>query len=89
MLDDLQYVTVQVQRPRGTFPGRIEEGYFAVDDDQVQLYDMHKVTMGPKYRQPIPKDWTPKQKAAMMLRGMATRRNADFGRPLHYPTLKY
>ena len=38
-MTDVRKVTIQIKPPRGTFPGRVEIGYYCVADGHVVLTD--------------------------------------------------
>ena len=82
--DDLTYVTVEMAKPRNrdNFPGRIEEGFYAVEGDTVFLYDMNGERIA---REKIPPALSPGQQAARMLKARAGNKASDFGRKLQYP----
>jgi hypothetical protein len=83
MKDDLEYLAVEIQRPRGDFPGRVAEAQFVVEGDHVLLYDLtgHRLEAAPI---PIPPSWTAKETAARALRKREMVRNTDFNRKLIY-----
>lgn len=88
-MSDLKYIAIEVAKPKGLFPGQIEEAYFVVEDGEVQLYDMSQTSMGPKHRQQIPPHLTVREKAALMLRALVGSRKSDSDRRLDYPKLGY
>ena len=81
---DLVYVTIEMAKPRNrdNFPGRIEEGFYAVEGDTVFLYSMDGERIA---REKIPPTFSPGQQAARMLKARAGQRQSDFGRKLQYP----
>jgi hypothetical protein len=46
MLDDVQNITIELQRPRGSFPGRVEIGHFVYVDQHVVLTDAEGKPIG-------------------------------------------
>jgi hypothetical protein len=90
-MSDLKPIRIQTAQPSrdGRDPGRIEEAQYAVDDGFVQLYDLDGLSMGPEYRRKLPAHLTPKELAALMLKGTVGKRRSSFNRPLRYAPLKY
>ncbi len=80
--DGLTYVTYETARPRGDFPGSIEEGWFCVEDGEVILYDASRMRVS---KHALIPNLTPRQVAAIMLKRRAGIRNTDFNRKLIYP----
>ncbi len=80
--DGLTYVTYETARPKGDFPGSVEEGWFCVEDNSVVLYDTSKARVDKLELIP---HLTPRQQAAIMLKRRAGMRNTDFNRRLSYP----
>ncbi len=80
-MSDLTYVTFQTARPKGDFPGAIEEGQFAVEGNVVLLYDMNGMQIA---KQEIYPTLTPKQTASIMLKRRAGVRSSDFNRKINY-----
>jgi hypothetical protein len=85
MTGELQYIYVEIRRPRGTDPGQIEEAKFATDGKFVQLYSMQERSWGLKFRREIPEGWAPRETASRLLRSKVNTRSSDFGRKLFYP----
>jgi hypothetical protein len=85
-VDDLTYVTFQTARPRGDFPGSIEEGQFCVENGSVVLYDMTGMRIG---KQEITPPLSARQTASIMLKRRAGQPNSDFNRRLLYPKVYY
>jgi hypothetical protein len=88
-----QYIHIQIRRPSkdGTDPGTIEEGWYVVTDDCVQLTDRdgNKVR-GELVTRPIGNGETAKEVAVRMLRTRVMSRPAkSFNRPLRYPRMVY
>jgi hypothetical protein len=51
MPEDVKKITIETQRPRGSFPGQVEIGYYVVVDGIVVLTDEHgKEVSGASWR---------------------------------------
>jgi hypothetical protein len=86
--DDLQYVTVELERPRPCrdFHGRVAEGQFVCEGDHIVLYDMQGQRLA---KQLTPANWTPRQTVARALKSRESLKNSDFNRRLVYPRTYY
>jgi hypothetical protein len=88
---DIKKVMVELQRPKGQFPGRVEVGYYVVNEGTVVLVeqngmpiDRHRLTrkLGPGA--------DAKLTACMLMRQRYSKGGSgDFNRPLQYPVLKF
>jgi hypothetical protein len=87
---DIRKVTIELARPRGNFPGKVETGYYTVADDTVTLVEENGVPVD-KYKlsQKLPPNGDPRATACALVRQRYSKNNGDFNRPLQYPTLKY
>jgi hypothetical protein len=88
MNDDVHKITIEMARPRGTFPGRVETGYYCVADGFVILTDEQGRPVGDKQRVG---DGDPRLIACMMLRQRKRLQSAfsDFSAPISYRKTKY
>jgi hypothetical protein len=88
-----QYVYIGVRRPSrdGEDPGAIDEAWFTVKDDVVQLVDRDgKPLQGEFVRRPIGQDETAREVAVRLLRTRSRIRPArPFNRPLRYPAIRF
>jgi hypothetical protein len=87
-MNDLQTVVIELERPRPSqgFNGRVAEAQFCVEDNHILLYDMNGCRIA---REPIPKDLTSREAAALMLRRRERIRNNSFSRHIVYPRNHY
>jgi hypothetical protein len=84
-----QYIHIQIRRPRKDDPtdgGVIEEGWYVVTDNSVQLTDRDGNKLhGELTRRPIGPGETAKEVAVRMLRTrVMSRPRKSFNRPLRY-----
>jgi hypothetical protein len=88
-MTDVHKLTLQVQAPKGRFPGKIEIGYWCVADQCVVLCDENGRPIGGEKRA-IGPGVDPKIIAVSM---MKARRNSGaprgFNDKIVYPNLKY
>jgi hypothetical protein len=86
-MTDLKRIIIQTAAPHGDFHGAVAEARYAIDDNEVQLYDMSGISMGPKFRRKLPPHFSASELAAKMLRETVGNRRSNFNRPLghrHY-----
>ena len=86
----VQTVTIQLERPRGQFPGKIGVGDYIVQDDTVLLVDKNgspidRVRFGRKLK---PNE-DAKAVACVLTRQRLRGKSTSFNRPIQYPRLKY
>jgi hypothetical protein len=90
MTDEVHKLTLQVRPPRGTFPGKIEIGYWCINADRfVVLCDENGRPIGDEKR-PIGPNGDPKLIAVAMMK--ARRRSGvprGFNDRLQYPKMNY
>ena len=89
MTDEVHKLTLETARPRGTFPGKIQIGYWCVADQHVVLCDEGGRPIEGEKRRIGPGD-DPKLIAIAMMR--ARRRGggpSGFNDRIHYPKLRY
>jgi hypothetical protein len=88
----IHYVVVQTSSPRGSFPGRVQEGHYTVDNDVVTLtaqdgsaiYDSE----GRKITGRVGEGQTAKRIAARLLRATLDGRGSNnFSQPIRYEKL--
>jgi hypothetical protein len=86
-----QYITIQLRRPRDSDPGVVDEAWFTVKDDVVQLVDRDgKPLQGELTRRPIAPNETAREVAVRLMRARSRSRPAKpFNRPLRYPALRF
>jgi hypothetical protein len=89
MTEDVKKVTVEIARPRGSYPGRVEVGYYAVHDQVVTLVEPNGIAVD-KYK--LTRKLQPNEDAAAVACVLTRRRYSkggagDFNRPLQYPKL--
>jgi hypothetical protein len=85
MPDDVQRITIELQRPSGSFPGRVEVGHYVVVEGGVVLTDEKGKPIGDAKR-PILKGEDARLIACAMLRQRSGRnRGSSFNRPISYP----
>ncbi len=85
------YITIQLKRPRDDDPGTIDEAWFVVKDDVVQLVSRDGNPLpGDDNRCTLRPGETPREGAARLLRARSRNRPArPFSRKLHYPRVVY
>ena len=93
MSETPRYVYCEIQRPRGDFPGRIEEGWWILRGNEVQLCTRSGVALaGRMNRRELVDGLSPAELAQRMLRSKALNKSDDFNRRLtnnSYPKLVY
>jgi hypothetical protein len=89
----IHHVIIQMARPRGSFTGQCEEGYYLLDGDVVTLCDQagvpHLDGRGKKLTAKIRAGEISRQVAGRLLRANLTtlgRRTSGFNRQLSYPS---
>jgi hypothetical protein len=87
---DIRSVTIQLERPRGRFPGKIGTGDYIVRDGTVLLVDKNgspidRVRFGRKLK---PGE-DAKAVACILTRQRLSKKSASFNRPLQYPMMVY
>jgi hypothetical protein len=90
----VNHVIIQISRPRGSFPGAVEDGYYLLDGDTVTLTNQagvpHLNGQGKKITAKIRPGEISRQVAGRLLRtnlGTLGRRTGGFNRELNYPRL--
>jgi hypothetical protein len=87
MSDEIHKITLQTQRPKGSFPGRVETGYYVFVEGSVILTDEQGRPLGGDgTKQFIGLDGQHRNVACTMLR-QRTRsiaRSRSFHRPINY-----
>lgn len=86
----IQTVTIQLERPRGQFPGKIEHGSYIVDDGTVFLVDKYgnpidRVRFGRKLK---PNE-DAKAVACVLTRQRLWGKSSSFNRPIQYPKMSF
>jgi hypothetical protein len=86
----VQTVTIQLERPRGQFPGKVGIGSYIVQDGTVLLVDQYgspidRVRFGRKLK---PNE-DAKAVACAMTRQRLSGKSTSFNRLIQYPRLKY
>jgi hypothetical protein len=85
MRDDIHKITIELQRPRGSFPGRVEVGHYVVVEGSVVLTDDKGKPISDAKR-PILKGEDARLIECAMLRQRSGRnRGSSFNRPISYP----
>jgi hypothetical protein len=87
MPNDVQNITIELQRPRGSFPGRVEIGHYVYVDGFVVLTDAEgKPIGGEDSKRYIGSEAQARTQAALMLRerSRATARSRSFSAPIQY-----
>jgi hypothetical protein len=86
----IQTVTIQLERPRGNFPGKIGHGIYIVEDDTVMLVDKNgspidRVRFGRKLK---PNE-DAKAVACVLTRQRLSNKSTSFNRAISYPKTFY
>jgi hypothetical protein len=89
-LMDIKPVTITVARPRGNFHGKVETGWYTVNDGTVVLVEQNGVAID---RYKLTRKLRPGQDAhdiaCLLMRQRYSKGSGDFTRPLNYPKLVY
>ena len=85
-MNDVQKITIEVAKPRGSFAGRVEIGYYCVADGAVVLTDENGKPIGDAKRHLNPGDDARLIACAMLRANWRSRRSVSgFGAPISYP----
>jgi hypothetical protein len=85
---DINKITVQLAKPRGSFPGKIAEGYYVVNEDTVTLAESNGVSIDSyKLSRKLGPGEDARGAACNLLRSRYSGRSGDFNRTLVYPPL--
>ena len=84
-------VTIQMQRPRGNFEGRVESSYYVINDGTVTLVEQNGI---PVDRHKLSRKLRPGEDARAVACALTRQRysrgpGGDFNRPLHYPKVGF
>jgi hypothetical protein len=90
MAELIQTVTIQLQRPRGNFPGKIGTSSYVVEDGTVLLVDKYgspidRVRFGRKLK---PGE-DAKAVACVLTRQRLSGKSTSFNRPIAYPNVRF
>ncbi len=87
---DIHKVTIELARPRGQFPGRVETGYYIVHDGTVTLVEENGVPVD-KYKlsRKLAPGGDARAIACALTRQRYGKSNGDFNRPLRYPKIGF
>jgi len=80
-------LTLQISAPRGSFPGKVDIGYWCVADRHVVLCNENGRPIGDQKRLIGPGD-DPRLLAVAMMKARR-RNNSSFNDPIVYPKLRY
>jgi hypothetical protein len=88
---DIQKVTIQLDRPRGTFEGRVEASFYTVTDGSVVLVEENGVAVD---RFKLTRKLKPGEDARAVACALTRQRyskggSGDFNRKLVYPKVGY
>jgi hypothetical protein len=85
------YITIQLRRPREDDPGVVDEAWYCVDGNQVQLTNRDGVPLpGEDNRRTLRPNETAREAAVRLLRARSRSRPArPFNRTLRYPVLRF
>lgn len=87
MPDDVKNIAIELQRPRGSFPGRVEIGHFVYVDGFIVLTDADGRPIGGEgTKRYIGSEAQARTQAALMLRerSRAAARSRSFSAPIQY-----
>jgi hypothetical protein len=87
---DIHKITIELARPRGSFPGKIATGYYAVADGTVTLFEENGVPVD-KYKlsRKLPPGGDAKAVACNLLRSRYSGQSSNFNRQLSYPKVGF
>lgn len=87
---DIRKVRIETARPRGDYPGAVEEGFYTVEDGKVMLVDSKGTAIDKfKFSRTLRAGQDAQAVAAIMLRQWKRPKGYDFNRPLRYPRMAY
>ena len=90
MSRQVQTVTIQLQRPRGAFPGKIGTSDYIVEDDTVMLADKYGSPIDRvRYGRKLKPGEDAKAVACVLTRQRLSGKSTSFNRPLQYPKTIY
>ena len=82
----IQTVTIQLQRPRGDFPGKIGDGAYIVEDGTVLLVDKYGSPIDRvRYGRKLKPGEDAKMVACVLTRQRLGGKSTSFNRPIQYP----
>jgi len=86
MLDEVKKITIELQRPMGSFPGRVAIGHYVVVDQHVVLTDADGKPINGSPKRYVGPDGDAKILACIMLRerSRGTAKSGALHRPLQY-----
>ena len=90
-MTDVHKITLQINAPRGVFPGEVAEGWYVVFENNVILTDQNGKPISGVNKRRIESGGDARLIACQMVRSNRRGRasTAGFNRPISYPTLKY
>jgi hypothetical protein len=86
MTDEVKRIVIELQRPKGSFPGRVEIGYYVVVEGNVVLTDEHGKPLSGVDKRYVGPNGDPHLIACVMLRqrSRAIAKSRSFNRPIQY-----
>ena len=86
----VQTVTIQLQRPRGDFPGKIGTSSYVVEDGTVLLVDKYGSPIDRvRYGRKLKPGEDAKAVACVLTRQRLGGKSTSFNRKINYPTQNY
>jgi hypothetical protein len=86
----VQTVTIQLERPRGQFPGKIGTGIYTVEDGTVLLVDQNGSPIDRvRYGRKLKPGEDAKAVACVLTRQRLSGKSTSFNRPIQYPKTIY
>jgi hypothetical protein len=87
---DIKKITIELARPRDSFPGKIATGHYTVNEGTVTLVEENGVPVD-KYKlsRKLGPGEDARGAACNLLRSRHSGSSVDFNRPLVYPPLKF
>lgn len=81
----MKTVIIELERPDGDFPGRVEIGYYVTDGKMLTLVDQDGTPIDPeRFRQQLKPGDNPQVIAGRLLRRSLGSAVRPFNRPIHY-----
>jgi len=86
----VQTVTIQLERPRGQFPGKIGTGSYLVEDGTVMLVDVNGSPIDRmRFARKLKPGEDAKAVACVLTRQRLSNKSSSFNRKIQYPRMSF
>jgi hypothetical protein len=85
----IETVTIQLQRPRGDFPGKVATQSYVVEDGTVLLVESGSPIDRVRYGRKLKPGEDARAVACVLTRQRHGGKSTSFNRRIHYPTQNY